>query len=426
MDQYIEIVKSTLKQWLPKNEKELEWWIKFRKPEDILKKHATYLYCEVIFYVIGFLTFYHAMRSGGRYRWLWFAAIAHGLTVESVSYFVPDIDNFWHAQSMVMLLGQRLPLHIIFLYPVFIYTSVVAVSHMNLRWWAEPFAVGLTAVLTDIPFDIMGVKLLWWTWHDDDPNIYDRHYYVPWTSYYFHAAFSSSFAFLFLGLRRAFCRSALKFQSSGFCFELSILIVTGLFSMPLGILQFIPVYHPLHDSLGIHSEVCVLLLLSVYSFIVWSADRTPFENARQPRSNLFKINSLVIGVLLHYGFNVYLVLAAKPQEIVSVGYHQPIGQCDVPVKVLTPLGHSLKKNKYLCVDHYYEEYFDFNCVKTPPSSHAEWYTICGTRYKNHEEYILVVSAFCLFGLFWYWQLLCKSGNLPKTSKPASRVKQHWD
>ena len=33
--------------------------------------------------------------------------------MECVSYFVPDIDNFWHAQSMVMLIGQRLPLHII-------------------------------------------------------------------------------------------------------------------------------------------------------------------------------------------------------------------------------------------------------------------------------------------------------------------------
>ena len=55
-----------------------------------------------------------AMRSGGRYKWLWLATILHGLTVECVSYFLPDIDNFWHAQSMVMLLGQRLPLHIIF------------------------------------------------------------------------------------------------------------------------------------------------------------------------------------------------------------------------------------------------------------------------------------------------------------------------
>lgn len=77
------------------------------------------------------------------------------------------------------------------------------------------YTVGLGAVLLDIPFDIMGVKLLWWTWHDDDPNIFDRHYWVPWTSYYFHAAFSSSLVLVFHGVRAICCRREFKFQSSG-------------------------------------------------------------------------------------------------------------------------------------------------------------------------------------------------------------------
>ena len=58
---------------------------------------------------------FSALRLGGRFPYLWLATILHGMTVESISYFLPDIDNFWHAQSMVMLLGQRLPLHIIVL-----------------------------------------------------------------------------------------------------------------------------------------------------------------------------------------------------------------------------------------------------------------------------------------------------------------------
>lgn len=62
--------------------------------------------------------------------------------------------------------------------------------------------VGLVVVLIDIPFDIMGIKLLWWTWHDTDPNVFDRMFWVPWTSYYFHATFASSFNFLFYGSRR--------------------------------------------------------------------------------------------------------------------------------------------------------------------------------------------------------------------------------
>ena len=43
--------------------------------------------------------------------------------------------------------------------------------------------VALADLLIDLPFDIMGIKLIWWTWHDSDPNIFDRTYSVPWTRY---------------------------------------------------------------------------------------------------------------------------------------------------------------------------------------------------------------------------------------------------
>ena len=66
--------------------------------------------------------------------------------------------------------------------------------------------VGLTVVLLDIPFDIVGVKQLFWTWHDTNPYIYDRHYNVPWTSYYFHASFAAGFTFLFNGTRGLICQ----------------------------------------------------------------------------------------------------------------------------------------------------------------------------------------------------------------------------
>ena len=56
--------------------------------------------------------FISAIRNGGRYKWLWITTIFHGWTVELVSYFMPDIDSFWHAQSMVMFVGQRLPLYV--------------------------------------------------------------------------------------------------------------------------------------------------------------------------------------------------------------------------------------------------------------------------------------------------------------------------
>ena len=50
--------------------------------------------------------------------------------------------------------------------------------------------------------------------------------------------------------------------------------------MPLGIMQFLPIYHPLHDTLHIHSEVCVLLFVGVLFLVTWAADRRPSSAAR--------------------------------------------------------------------------------------------------------------------------------------------------
>lgn len=65
--------------------------------------------------------------------------------------------------------------------PCFHYTTNVAARRLHLPWWAEPFAVGLLDLLLDVPFDILGIKYLWWVWHDTDPNIFDRTYSVPLT-----------------------------------------------------------------------------------------------------------------------------------------------------------------------------------------------------------------------------------------------------
>lgn len=98
--------------------------------------------------------------------------------------------------------------------PVFIYHAAYAVSKLNLPKYAQPFAVGLVTVLIDIPYDIVAVKFVHWTWHDTDPNIYDRHYWVPWNSYYFHAAFAASFFYFFNAARSWYVPTTPQWESS--------------------------------------------------------------------------------------------------------------------------------------------------------------------------------------------------------------------
>lgn len=75
---------------------------------------------------------------------------------------------------------------------------------MYLPWWAEGPAVGLFAVMLKMPYDIIGVKLIWWTWHDNDFNIKDKTYLVPWNNYNFYAAFVCSFVWLVNLTRKIF------------------------------------------------------------------------------------------------------------------------------------------------------------------------------------------------------------------------------
>jgi len=249
------------------------------------------------------------------------------------------------------------------------------------------------------------VKLLWWSWHDTDPNIYDRMYHVPWTSYYFHAAFACSFT-LILGQMRLWLLPK-EYDWKLIPRELLCAFVAGVGAFWLGSLQFIPVYHLLHDLFHVHTEVCACLFLGTYALIVWRADRRGKVLTRE----IFGwFDELFAMLIFHYAFYALLVVLAEPEHIVSTGMHEPIGKCDEWVPVQTISGMVLQKKRFLCVQRYDEPYFDFHCApggKPPTGSDSggrpiEWYTICGTRFHNHVEYIALIWTICAFGLTYFY------------------------
>ncbi|KAK3699594.1 hypothetical protein QZH41_014307 [Actinostola sp. cb2023] len=208
--------------------------------------------------------------------------------------------------------------------------------------------------------------------------------------------------------------------------EACCVILTGLLSMPCGVIQFIFVYHIPHDVCGIHTEVLVCIMIAVYALIVWRSDRNPALHSRgetvtttvkkqtkgrydgpTKRSS----DEISLNVILHFIFYVLLVIFAKPQNVVFTGLHQEVGNCSQTTAVHTPLGQVLYKNTYLCLNNYDEAYFDWHC--SHDNQHmpgSKWYTLCGTPYPNHMEYILVVCAFCLLGCSVYYQMLWYSAN----------------
>ncbi|KAF2894267.1 hypothetical protein ILUMI_11908 [Ignelater luminosus] len=312
-----------------------------------------------------------------------------------------------------MFLGRRLPLHIIMLYPCFIYNASIAVGKMRLPRWAEPFAVGLCVVLTDIPYDIVSVNFLHWTWHDTDPNIYDRHYWVPWNSYYFHACFAAGFIFWFHFTRRLICKTE-KWEADKLPKELLCTVIASLLGAPSGILLFLPNYHPLHDIFKVHSEVTFFIIFTVFLLIVWTADRQPkhTKSTSTEHKTYWSTWLLILHLFIHYGSFLGIVSFMKPENEIAIGLKEPIGPCNEYAPVQTAFGMVLKKRKYLCVTDYDEKYFDFHCLPNgkPPSHGASWYTACGVPLPNYVEYVAIIATICLLGFGVYGNLHFRSGG----------------
>ena len=57
-------------------------------------------------------------------------------------------------------------------------------------------------MIFDLPLDVMCAKHLFWTWHDTDPNLEDRHLEMPWTNFNFQLTFGAAFFILFHGVHK--------------------------------------------------------------------------------------------------------------------------------------------------------------------------------------------------------------------------------
>ncbi|XP_044256496.1 uncharacterized protein LOC123006216 [Tribolium madens] len=409
-----------------------DWFVRVSDLSIHLKNEPTYLISQFAYIFGGIATLLHALIRGGRLPYLWLGILIHGIVIECLCYILPDVDNFWHSQTPIIFLGRRLPLHIMLLYPCFVYNSSIGVAKARLPSWAEPFAVGLGSVLIDIPYDIVSVNFLHWTWHDTDPNIEDRHYWVPWNSYYFHATFAASFTFWFHFTRKLICKSNGKWiADKNPKKEVLCSIIAGVLGTPGGILMFIPIYHPLHDIYKIHSEVTFFILFVVFLLIIWSADRTARRDKKKNTQHTTHWSTwlLILHLLIHYTSFLLIPILFNPEDEIAIGVKEPIGACDEYVPIQTAFGMTLQKRKYLCASDYDEKYFDWHCLPggKPPSEGAYWYTACGVPLPNRVETIVIISLICLLGATVYANLHFRSSGdqvfAEKTVK-TKKVKRH--
>jgi hypothetical protein len=190
-------------------------------------------------------------RRGNRFAaFEWLVAFFYGIAIELIAY--NFLDNYQHARFTLQLYHQKLPFYVVCLYPVFMYTGMRLVQRWRLPAWKEALLAGLAICLIDMPFDVTGVAIGWWSWSDQDPNLAVRWLGVPVTSYYWYLLFGAIYSLICRFSRTKLERRALGLQAA-------LAAPAGLLLIVIGFLSFLP-FHGL-KALGVRDDFVVLFHL---------------------------------------------------------------------------------------------------------------------------------------------------------------------
>jgi hypothetical protein len=217
---------------------------------DPLAQPGYFLGLEVVFLLCAGLTLRHALgraRAGDRFAlFQWLAVWAYGVLMELCAF--TFLDNYTHAQFTVQLYHRKLPLYVMCVYPVFLYTGLKLVERWRLPALPEALLAGFAICLLDVPFDFVGVRAGWWTWSSRDPNLAVRWLGVPVTSFEWYLLFGAVWALISRALRP-------RLGGRGVGVWLIAAPLVGAAIIVLGCVSFLP-FHLL-KALGLRDDLFV-------------------------------------------------------------------------------------------------------------------------------------------------------------------------
>lgn len=114
------------------------------------------------------------------------------------------------------------------------------------------------------------------------------------------------------------------------------MIAATFLGMPGGCLLFVPFYHPMHDFFKVPSEVTSVSILMVWTAVVWKFDRK--SNRYEKPERMDWISKILLGHLIGH-YIVFWSTAAfiNPEDVISIGLHETVGNCNETEPVHTVL-----------------------------------------------------------------------------------------
>jgi hypothetical protein len=336
---------------------------------------------ELLFIATALAALWHALRRGRDHQLIWLGALIAGTANDLIFMALPLVDNFWQAQAMVML-TPRMPLYIPCVYVSFMYWPVVSVRRLGMSRLAGAALSGLAAYVFYAPYDIIGAKFLWWTWHDTDQTIAARVLGAPCSSGLWVLTFSGAFAWLVHMSadhvsRRAFVTALAKVAG----------LTTLVMMVQMTVLQQLDGGSPRYVALA----VGLTLYAALAARGLRGAQRRPLDRTDRVARGW---------VIAHCIALLSIGLSFRPETHVSTGVHQPVGPCHVEATDIT----GLKRYAFLCPADFDEDY-SFACVPKPPADGVSWYTICGRAHADALHWKAALTLLTLPAIFlfaWLW------------------------
>lgn len=354
----------------------------------------SFLFGELLFFTAALISLWHAKKNGRAHLICWITAIIAGTSNDLIFMALPMVDNFWQAQAMIML-TPKLPLYIPCVYVTFMYIPTVAVWRLGLRPLAQAALTGIAAVFLYAPYDIIGAKFLWWTWHDSDAAIAERILGVPIGSTVWVLTFVATFSWL---LSRFVKNEQEISNRDGIKAMLLVCaLCTLLMAIQMTIVQQV-------DG-GVPGVFSFFLLSLVYLFV----GLLGFRHAN-PKEAQGSDRKILAYMGLHFTFFVAVLLNFDPSTHQATSVHQTVGACDIMSKDL--LGFT--RQKFLCTSDFDED-FSFDCVDEAPPLGASWYTVCGKAHRDRSLWIRTVFGIGILGFLLYAYLLGQWRRKPKNA-----------
>jgi hypothetical protein len=404
----------------------------------------TFVVAEFLFFTIAILAFAHAWtrnasHPAGRRRHvlMYLFAVVGGCCNDLLFMTMPLTDNFWHSQATIML-TPRLPLYILAVYASFLYVPVACVWRLGLPPLAESTLAGIAAMFFYAPFDVVGIKFLWWTWHDSDTVVAERIMNVPVSSTMWVGVYTCMFAFLFNVLLHPSHQAPVKnlphpTNNISLCSLSSVVraCLASFLSVPLMMLHMMvvqcllggltlpPPPPPTRIMLGFTMVSYGCLTLSSLA-----------DAAVDPRGQVEKLKRdqlriagtagrtsqlLLVIVLLYYSVLMGVAWFGDPTSHVSTGIHQTFGPCGV--ESIDYAGE--KCDKFVCDVLRVQDSYSMNCggsggggtatalIKPKQGIELEWYSICGL--PKHDAWTRISMAYSASGLFVFLLIIGVQG-----------------